>query len=99
MPARSFWYFRVVGQISTTTAPSGAAKLEAMNMIDTAHTHRRWATRKEAIAYARVGTTTMNELMKAGRVHAKKLDGKKVLVDLNSIDALYSALPSVGAVR
>ena len=58
----------------------------------------RWASRKEAITYARVGATTMNHLMRAGRIHAKKLDGKKVLVDLNSIDALYAALPDVGAV-
>jgi hypothetical protein len=64
-----------------------------------AHTNHRWATRREAIAYARVGATTLNHLMRNGRIHAKKLDGKKVLVDLNSIDALYAALPSVGAVR
>jgi hypothetical protein len=37
--------------------------------------------------------------MRNGRIHAKKLDGKKVLVDLNSIDALYAALPNVGGVR
>lgn len=59
----------------------------------------RWASRKEAITYARVGATTMNQLMRDGRIHAKKLDGKKVLIDLNSIDALYAALPDVGAVR
>jgi hypothetical protein len=70
-----------------------------MNMIDAAHTTRRWASRKEAIAYARVGATTMNHLMREGRIHAKKLDSKKVLVDLNSIDALYDVLPRVGAVR
>jgi hypothetical protein len=68
-------------------------------MIDAEHTTHRWASRKEAIAYAPVGATTMNHLIREGRIHAKKLDGKKVLVDLNSIDALYAALPSVGAVR
>jgi hypothetical protein len=79
--------------------PYRAAKPELKFMIDAGHTTHRWASRKEAIAYARVGATTMNHLMREGRIHAKKLDGKKVLVDLNSIDALYAALPSVGAVR
>jgi hypothetical protein len=65
-------------------------------MIEAAHIPHRWASRKEAIAYARVGATTMNNLMRMGRIHAKKLDGKKVLVDLNSIDALYATLPNVG---
>jgi hypothetical protein len=68
-------------------------------MIEAAHTPHRWASRKEAIAYARVGATTFNQLMRDRRIHAKKLDGKKVLVDLNSIDALYRTLPHVGAVR
>jgi len=68
-------------------------------MIDAAHATHRWASRKEAIAYARVGATTMNHLMRDGRIHAKKLDGKKVLIDLNSIDALYAALPDVGQAR
>lgn len=67
-------------------------------MTDAAHANPRWASRKEAIAYARIGATTLNHLMRAGRILAKKLDGKKVLVDLNSIDALYAALPDVGAV-
>jgi hypothetical protein len=79
--------------------PYRAAKQELNFMITAEHTTHRWASRKEAIAYARVGATTMNHLMREGRIHAKKLDGKKVLVDLNSIDALYAALPSVGAVR
>jgi hypothetical protein len=64
-------------------------------MIDAEYTTHRWASRKEAIAYARVGATTMNHLMREGRMHAKKLDSKKVLADLNSIDAL----PRAGAVR
>jgi hypothetical protein len=65
-------------------------------MIHTLTTTYRWATRGEALAYARVGATTLNHLMRNGRIHAKKLDGKKVLVDLNSIDSLYAALPNVG---
>lgn len=60
---------------------------------------RRWATRREAIAYARVGSTTLNCLMRDGRINAKKFNGKKVLIDLNSIDDFYSALPAVGAGR
>jgi hypothetical protein len=66
-------------------------------MTDAAHASYRWASRKEALTYARIGATTLNHLMRAGRIHAKTLDGKKVLIDLNSIDALYAALPDVGA--
>ena len=58
---------------------------------------RRWATRQEAMAYARIGATKMNDLMHGRFIFAKKLDGK-VLVDLNSIDDFYGALPNVGAV-
>jgi hypothetical protein len=79
--------------------PYRAAKPELKFMITAEQTTHRWASRKEAIAYARVGATTMNHLMRKGRIHAKKLDGKKVLVDLNSIEALYAGLPSAGAVR
>jgi hypothetical protein len=67
-----------------------------MIMIDAARTPHRWASRKEAIAYARVGATTLNHLMRDGRIHAKKLDGTKVLIDLHSIDTLYASLPDVG---
>jgi hypothetical protein len=70
-----------------------------MIMADTACIPHRWASRKEAIAYARVGATTMNQLMRDGRVHAKKFDGTKVLVDLNSIDTLYASLPAVGSAQ
>jgi hypothetical protein len=59
---------------------------------------RRWATRQEAMAYARVGATKMNDLMHDRRIFAKKLDGK-VVVDLNSIDEFYGALPDVGQSR
>lgn len=68
-------------------------------MIKTGYTSPRWATRREAISYAKVGATTLNHLMRSGRIQAKKLDGKKVLIDLNSVDALYAALPDVGAVQ
>jgi hypothetical protein len=47
------------------------------------------------MAYAKVGATTMNELMRSRRIFAKKL-GNKVLVDLNSVDDLIAALPDVG---
>jgi hypothetical protein len=35
-------------------------------------------------------------MMQAGLIYAKKF-GKKVLIDLNSIDDLYGSLPNVGA--
>ncbi len=61
-----------------------------------ASTNHRWATRKEAMAYGRIGSTKLNDLMRAGQLRAKKL-GVKVLIDLNSVDELYASLPEVGA--
>ena len=43
----------------------------------------RWATRQEAMAYGRIGSTKFNEMMQSRRIVAKK-DGNKVTVDLNS---------------
>jgi hypothetical protein len=57
---------------------------------------RRWATRQEAMAYAKIGSTMMNELMHSRRIFAKKL-GNKVVVDLNSIDDYFDGLPDVAA--
>lgn len=57
---------------------------------------RRWATRQEAMAYAKCGSTTMNEWLHGRRIYAKK-QGNKVIIDLNSIDDLYDSLPDVAA--
>jgi hypothetical protein len=54
----------------------------------------RWATRLEAMTYARMGATRFNELMQDRKIVAKK-NGGKVVVDLNSIDDLYASLPDV----
>jgi hypothetical protein len=54
----------------------------------------RWATRKEAISYAKVGSTKFSELVRDRRIVAKRLDAKKLIIDLNSIDQLYECLPS-----
>jgi hypothetical protein len=62
-------------------------------MIDTGQ--RRWASRKEALTYARVGATKMNTLLQSQAILAKK-DGRKVIVDLDSIDRYYESLPNVG---
>jgi len=56
----------------------------------------RWASRLETMAYARVGSTRMNEWIKAGKVKARK-DGAKVIIDLNSVDDLIESLPSAAA--
>jgi hypothetical protein len=61
--------------------------------VTTQATSPRWATRKEAIQYARVGATKFSELIKDRRIVAKRLDGKKLLIDLLSIDRLYDSLP------
>jgi hypothetical protein len=57
---------------------------------------RRWATRQEAMTYAKIGSTLMNELMHSRRIFAKKR-GSKVIVDLNSIDDYIDSLPDVAA--
>jgi hypothetical protein len=69
-------------------------------MIDTATSNgpRRWASRKEAMTYARVGATKMNALLQSQAILAKK-DGRKVIVDLDSVDTYYGALPDVGSIR
>jgi hypothetical protein len=54
----------------------------------------RWATRTEAMAYARVGSSKMNQWLQSRRIFAKKL-GNKVIVDLNSIDDLITSAPDV----
>jgi hypothetical protein len=45
--------------------------------------------------HGRVGATTMNEWMQGQKVVAKKV-GKKVLIDLNTVDAHIESLPNVG---
>jgi hypothetical protein len=57
---------------------------------------RRYASRREAMAYMRVGSTKMNELLQAQMIAAKKY-GAKVIVDLDSVDAYIAALPNVGS--
>jgi len=66
-------------------------------MTDTSDNRpRRWASRKEAMAYGRIGSTRMNELLQSQAILAKK-HGRKVIIDLNSVDLYYLALPNVGA--
>jgi hypothetical protein len=66
-----------------------------MSEIEKRERTPRWATRLEAMSYARVGSTTMNDWLQNRRIVAKKL-GAHVRVDLNSIDDLFNALPDVG---
>ena len=56
---------------------------------------RRWGTRTEAMAYSKFGSTTLNELMQAKRIIAKK-QGSKVIVDFDSLDDYIDSLPDVG---
>ena len=64
---------------------------------DNQHHYPRWAPRLKAMQYGgAIGVTHMNKLMQTGKITAKK-DGKKVIVDLNSIDQYYAALPNVAA--
>jgi hypothetical protein len=44
--------------------------------------------------YAKIGATKFSELVRDRRITAKRLDAKKLIIDLNSIDQLYDCLPS-----
>jgi len=58
---------------------------------------KRWAPRKVAMAYAAdAGPTHFNDLVKSGKIRAKK-DGSKLIVDLDSIDEYMEALPDATA--
>jgi hypothetical protein len=65
-----------------------------LDIMSTAKKHpvRRWASRKVAMEYAQIGPTTLWTLMRDKKIIAKKLNDK-VLIDLDSIDALYDSLP------
>jgi hypothetical protein len=63
-----------------TSCAAAKQKDDLMNDAEQQNTNtipRRWATRREAMAHARVGATTLNQLMRDRRIHAKKLDGAK----------------------
>ena len=66
-------------------------------MTTQANVQPRWATRLEAIKYSRCGSTKFSELVRDRRIVAKRLDAKKLIIDLNSIDQLYDSLPDGGA--
>jgi len=65
----------------------------AVTAIETA-TGLRLASVKEACRYGKFSTTKCYELINAGRIKAKKFD-TRTLVDLDSIDAMYAALPNL----
>jgi hypothetical protein len=74
--------------------PQRAANKELPTMNDPTQTTRRWATRKATMTYACIGSTGMNELLQAKAFVAKKR-GAKVVIDLDSVDRYYDALPDV----
>jgi hypothetical protein len=85
----------------TLNKPSlGGIKIEKANESATErddNTLRRWATRPEAILYSKGGVRKFDSLLRNGRIRAKKLDGTKIVVDLNSNDSLCLALPEAWA--
>ena len=50
--------------------------------------YRRWLSLKEASEYASLSTKKLKQLIEAGEIRAKKLDGKWI-VDRISIDEFY----------
>ena len=48
------------------------------------------------MTYGKVGATKLGEMIRDKRIVAKRLDGKKILIDLLSIDRLYESLPDGG---
>ena len=55
---------------------------------------RRLVSVKEACAYGKFSHTKCYSLINAGRIRAYKFDAR-TLIDLDSIDAMYSELPPV----
>jgi excisionase family DNA binding protein len=51
---------------------------------------------KKAAAYLGIGRTKLLELIKAGRIEARKLDGR-IRVTTASLDAFHASLPAVTA--
>ena len=64
-----------------------------VSAIDTATGHRL-ASVKDACRYGKFSHTKCYELINAGRIKAKKFDAR-TLIDLDSIDAMYAALPDL----
>jgi hypothetical protein len=55
----------------------------------------RWAKRLKACEYAGIGRTKLDEMIRSGRVSAKKDEGGRnapVYVNLDSIDEMYAAM-------
>jgi hypothetical protein len=55
----------------------------------------RWSTRQEAMVYARIGSTLMNQWIQRREVGAKRI-GRKILIDLNSLDDHINNMPAAG---
>lgn len=62
-------------------------------MIEMATGHRL-ARVKDACRYGGFSHSKCYELINAGRIKAKKFDAR-TLIDLDSIDAMYAALPDL----
>jgi hypothetical protein len=59
---------------------------------------KRFASRAETMAYMKIGSTRLNELLQGQAFFAVK-DGGKVIIDLDSVDDYRQSLPRVGASR
>ena len=69
-----------------------AKKIKLHRVEETPPGQRRLAEFKVACAYAKVGVTKAYQLLAAGKIVAYK-DGRKTLVDLDSIDRYHRSLP------
>ena len=67
-------------------------KPELQRVEDKPPGQARLAEVKAACVYGKVGATKLYELIKAGKIEAYK-DGRKTLVDLNSVDRHHRSLP------
>lgn len=72
---------------ANTTAP-------ASNIPEKPPGAPRFVQLDEAIKYAKVGRSHLYKLIQHGKIDARK-DGRRTLVDLNSIDAYHRSLPRV----
>jgi hypothetical protein len=80
-----------------TRERTGTRRLEAI-LSEIAKSGHRWVDVKAAAAHASVGLSKFWQMLSRGDVLAIR-NGRKVLVDLNSIDEFYLRCPRVAEPR
>ena len=69
---------------------------DELRFLSLSRSEKRWATRKEACEYLRVGLTTLHSLIRRGAIEARKIGGK-TLIDMKTVDEFCETLPRLGS--